>query len=267
MLISVYSFQDYREFLNTWIDQQQVKGLQGRLAQAMNISSTMISLILKGEKHLSMEQAAEASDFLGLKDKESEYWFLIVEYGRAGSQKLQQKLMHRIVELQNESRRISKRLKKDAELNDEQKAIFYSSWMYSGVRNLSALEQFHDVTSISQRLNIPISSVSQVVDFLVTHGLCKIQNDKLTYGPAYTHVASDSPFVMKHHQNWRVRGLQMMDLVEDKNLFYTCPMSLSKETAEEVRSMLVSFVQEVWKKVGPSPSEEVYCLNFDWFKY
>lgn len=267
MIISVFDFTDYREFLISWIDHQKTKGLKGRLAVAMNMSSTMMSLILKGEKHLSLEQAAEASDFFGFKDKEADYFFLIVEYGRAGTHKLRQKLKQRILEEQNDSRQISKRLKKDKELSEAEKSIFYSSWMYSGVRNLSALQQYHDVSSISQRLNIPISKVTQVIDFLVSHGLCKWEDTKLTYGPAYTHIPSDSPFVIKHHQNWRLRALQMMDASEDKNLFYTCPLSLSKKTAEEVRSMLVSFIEEAWKRIGPSPSEEVYCLNFDWFKY
>ncbi len=267
MITSVFDFTDYREFLNTWIENQKTKGLKGRLAEAMNISSTMMSLILKGDKHLSLEQAAEACDFFGFKDKESEYFFLIVEYGKAGTHKLQQKLKLRITEQQNEARKISKRLKKDKELSEEEKAVFYSSWMYSGIRNLSALEQYHDVASIAARLNIPIANANQVIEFLVANGLCKFDNNRLTYGPAYTHIASDSPYVIKHHQNWRLRGMQAMDITDDKNLYYTCPMSLSKQTAEEIRAMLVSFIQEAWKKIGPSASEEVYCFNIDWFKY
>ena len=63
-MISVYDFQDYRVFLNAWIDSQaKTRGLKGRLAEAMGISSTMLSLIFKGDKNLSLEQAAEARSF------------------------------------------------------------------------------------------------------------------------------------------------------------------------------------------------------------
>ena len=58
-----------------------------------------------------------------------------------------------------------------------------------------------------------------------------------------------------------------MDAHDEKNLFYTCPMSLSLETAEEVRRLLPQFIEQVLKKVGPSPSEKVYCFSMDWFEY
>lgn len=267
MLTSIYEYTDYRVFLETWLSKQSGKGLRGKLAKAMGVSSSMLSLILNGSKNLSLEQANECLDFLGLNDREADYFFLLVELGRAGSHKLKLRLKTKISEQQSEAKKISKRLKKDLELNDEQKAIYYSSWVYTGIRNLSALESFHDAHSIASRLQIPLSVVNQTLDFLINHGLCKIQDGKLTYGPAYTHVGNDSPFVVKHHQNWRIRGFQFMEQNLAENLYYTCPMSLSKDTAEELRKHFVDVIQDVWKRVGPSKSEEVYCLNLDWFKF
>ncbi len=74
-------------------------------------------------------------------------------------------------------------------------------------------------------------------------------------------------FVVKHHQNWRMRGLQMMDSYDDKHLFATLPMSISEETAEEIRHLLPKLIEQILEKVGPSKSEKVYCLNLDWFEY
>jgi len=267
-MISVYDFQDYRVFLNTWIDSQaKTRGLKGRLAEAMGISSTMMSLIFKGDKNLSLEQAAEASELLGLNERETEYFFLMVELGRAGTHKLQTKLRRQIREAQNEARKLSKRLKKDIDLSDEVKAIFYSSWIYSGIRNLVAVEGFNDSASLAKRLNLPQHIVANALDFLIENNLAKRENGKITYGPARTLVPSDSPFVKKHHQNWRLRGFSMMDQVNEDNLFYTSPMSLSVEAADQIRRMLPKLIEEVGRIVGPSPSEKVYCLNLDWFEY
>lgn len=58
-----------------------------------------------------------------------------------------------------------------------------------------------------------------------------------------------------------------MDLKADTDLFYTCPMSLSAEATLQVRELLLKSIQEALKIVGPSPSEEVRCLNIDWFSY
>lgn len=267
MLISVFDFEDYRDFLNSWIDAQSVRGLRAQLAQALGVSSTLVSLILKGEKHLSLEQAAEAVDYLGLQEKEADYFFLLVELGKAGSHKLRQRLKQKITQQKTESKQIGKRVKKDLELSETQSAIYYSSWIFTGIRNLTALEKHHDVMSIATRLNLPPSSVHKALDFLIEAGLCKLEKNHITYGPAYTHVNQDSPFVNKHHQNWRFRGIQQMDTRLESDLYYTCPMSLSVEAEEKVRNLLLKTIQEALKVVGPSPSEEVRCLNIDWFKY
>lgn len=267
MLISVYDFKDYREFLNTWIDNQGQRGLKGQLAEAAGVSSTLISLILKGDKQLSLEQASDLGDFLGMNDKEMDFFFLLVEYGRAGSHSLQQKLIKRIREQQEQAKKLSQRVKKDVELTDQEKAIYYSSWVYTGVRNLTATGQFNTVQSIADRLGISPAVAAKALDFLIANGLCKEEKGKILYGPTYMHVDSDSPFVTKHHQNWRLRGFQFMDQYNENNLYYTCPMSLSKEAAEQIRKMLPKFIEEVLQIMRPAASEEVYCFNMDWFKF
>ena len=58
-----------------------------------------------------------------------------------------------------------------------------------------------------------------------------------------------------------------MNQYNESNLFYSAPMSLSAEAAEQVRKMLPKVVEDVLKIVGPSESEKVYCFNMDWFEY
>lgn len=265
-MTSIYDHTDYRNFLTTWIKNHggQAKGLQGQLARSARISSSMISLILKGEKNLSLEQAADIADYLGLSEPETDYFYLLVEFARAGSSKLRAQLLKRI---KNQRQKLSHRITQNTELSDEIKAIYYSSWIYSGVRNLIATPGDHTTQSLAARLNLPANVIGRTLEFLVQHGLCKIKNGQLTYGPQKTHVTADSPFVQKHHQNWRVQGFHAMESRSDSNLFFTSPMSLSKEAAETIHQLLPKVVQEIMSISGPSESEVVYCFNMDWFKY
>jgi uncharacterized protein (TIGR02147 family) len=268
-MVSIYDHSDYRAYLNSWIESQRDggRGLKGRLAEAASISSTLISLILKGDKHLALEQASDIADFIGLSENETDYFFLLVELGRAGNFKLQQKLKRKIKALQDEAKKISKRVKKDIELSEDLKAIYYSNWVYTGVRNLIAIPGYNNPRTISEKLHLPLPVVNKVIDFLLETGLCVLKNGQLTYGPAHTHLESESPHVARQHQNWRLRGYSKMDQYNESNLFYTCPMSLSAEAAEEIRKMLPKFIEQVLKVVGPSPSEKAYCFNIDWFEY
>ncbi len=266
-MVSVFDFHDYREFLSEWIKSAKIRGVKSRLAAAAQVSPAMMSLIFKGEKQMSMEQAAEVAEFLNLNDSETDYFLLLVELGRAGSFKLEQKLKRKMREMQKEARKIAKRVRKDRDLSDEEKAIYYSNWLYTAVRNLCAIEEYANVHQVSARLGLPESQVVRVVDFLLEHGLLKNEKNRLTYGPAHLHISSDSPFVSRHHQNWRLQGFKHMDQLTESNLFYTCPMSLSNEAVEKVRKLLPTVIDQVLKIVGPSKSERAFCFNIDWFEY
>lgn len=263
---SIYDFKDYRVFLKNWIGEHsaRTRGLQGKLAQAAQISSTLMSRILSGEKQLSLEQAAEIAEYIGLNESETEYFLILVEIGKAGSFKLKSKLISQADKL---AQKVSVRISKTVGIDENIKAIYYSSWIYAGIRNLVATPGEHNVISVSQRLGLPKLVVANALEFLVSNGLCKVENNSITYSVQRTHLEADSPFINKHHFNWRGKALQSMEYKKDTNLFFTGPMSLSKEVSQEIRQMLPQFIEDIMKKVGPSSSELVYCLNIDWFEY
>jgi uncharacterized protein (TIGR02147 family) len=268
-MLSIFEFTNYREYLRKWIDSHGDKahGLKGRMAEALGVSSSLVSQILKGEKALTPDQTSDLCDHLGLNEIESDYLHLLVEIDRAAKPRYHQKLARKIRTLQEQSRQIGKRVPRHKELSEEQKAIYYSSWLYTGVRNLSAIPHLDSVGDMAKYLKLESQTVSRVVRFLLENGLCKEENGKLTYGPASTHVDKDSPFVNRHHQNWRFQAIQNMEHRRDQDLFFTSPMSLSHKAAEEIRTLIPNVIQNVMKIAGPSTSEKVSCLNIDWFEY
>jgi uncharacterized protein (TIGR02147 family) len=268
-MTNIFDFLSYRAYLTNWIESQGDRsyGLKGRIAGALNISSSLLSQVLKEEKSLTPDQTSDLCDFMGLNEIEGEYLHLLVEISRAGTPKYREKLKRKILALQEQSKKIGKRVPRNKELSDEQKAIYYSSWLYTGMRNLVAVPGFDHVQALALYLQIEPQVAQKFLRFLLENGLCLEEKGKLTYGPASTHIDTDSPFVNKHHQNWRLQGINHMDKRRDEDLFFTGPMSLSREAALEIRKMIPNFIQSVMKITGPSPSEQVSCLNIDWFKY
>lgn len=268
-MVSIFDFSNYREYLTAWIaDKPQAgRGVKGQFAKALNSSSTLISLILNGTKAMNLEQASDLADFMGLNELETDFLFLLVERERAGHHRLEAKLDKKIQLAQQQARKISARVKKDATLTDEQTAIYYSSWVYTGIRNLVATGDYKDAAQIAQRLHLPVSTVMRTLHFLLEHSLIIQKDGKLVAGPTYTHVDAESPFVNKHRQNWRYRGFTMMEQKNENDVFYSCPMSISAKDAEQIRKKILGYIQEVLEVMRPSPSEKVYCLNIDWFEY
>lgn len=268
-MVSIFEFMNYRAYLNAWISAQgdRAYGLKGKIAQALGVSSSLLSQILKEEKSLTSDQASDLSDFMGLNELESDYLHLLVEVSRAGTPKYRDKLQRKIRAHQEQSKKIGKRVPRNKELTDEQKAIYYSSWLYTGIRNLVAVPGQDQVQALGEYLRVEPGVVQRIVRFLVENGLCIEEKGRIAYGPASTHVDRESPFVNKHHQNWRFQAIQQMERRRDQDLFFTSPMSLSHEANEQIRKMITNFIQETMKVAGPSPSERVSCLNIDWFEY
>ncbi len=268
-MVSVYDHKDYREYLNDWIDSQGPKGrgLKSRLAQAAGVSSTLISLVLSGAKQLSIEQALECADFVGFNENESDYFILLVEHARAGTVKLRLRLQKKLQVLKEKSQRTSHRIEKNLELDDSLKAVYYSSWLYSGIRNLVAVKGFQTVEDLAQKLHLPHAVVNRVVQFLIDNQLCLLRGDKIVHGTAYTYIPPESPLVVKHHQNWRLQGFTHMDRFSKEDYFFTSPLSLSHKAASEIRKRLLGLVEQTFKLTGPSASEKTACLNIDWFEY
>jgi uncharacterized protein (TIGR02147 family) len=267
--MAIYQFDSYKTYLNQWVTSQS-KGGHGeyrRLALALKVSTTLISQVFKGDKNLSMEMAAEVCDYLNLNEEEADYFLLLVEYEKAGSTKLRGKLKRQIVGIQEKAKKVENRIKKDIELTDEAKAVFYSSWMYSAVRIISALEQYNDVASISERLHIDRNHVQKIVDFLVQHQLCSIENRKIRVGKTKTFLEKGSPFAVRSHQNWRMLGFQKMTTTNDDHFFFTAPMAVSRKVMGQVRQELPDLIERVYKIAGPSDSEVPCCLSIDWFDF
>ena len=241
-------------------------GQAKKLAQYMGVHTTLVSQALKGIKGFTPEQAALISDFLGLTDIESEYFLLLVQWDRAGNEPLRKTLKRQIENMKRKSAELVNRLQAEKKLSEENRAVFYSDWAYSAVRQITAIPGFHDLDSIASYFNFSKKHTKEIVDFLLLTGLCKEEKNRLVVGPRSTHLESTSPWVRIHHMNWRQKAMEKINDDKAGKLHYTSPLTISKKDVLKVREMIVQFLEQVDKVIEPSPSEELFCLNIDWFK-
>lgn len=268
MSVTIFHYQDYKEFYNAWVENQPRQGFgeYRRLAQSLGVSTTMVSQVFKGDKHLSLELASEMCDYLRLDDDETDFFLLLVDYQRAGSFKLQKRFLRQIKSRQEKSKKLENRVKVN-ELSEEANNIFYSNWLYTGMCLLADTGKYNDAEALAKYLNIPRNNVQKILDFLLANNLLIEDKGRLKLGTARTHVKTSSALVTRHHQNWRVQAMAKLPQSRDDDFFYTGPMVLSQEVAEWVRLELPAFVERLNARVIPSSSEVVRCLNIDWFEY
>src|SRR6185437_12496976 len=134
--MSIFNFSDTKSYLRHYITELPRKGRgEGtRIAKHLRVSTTLVSQVLTGEKSFTLEQARSLCDYLGLSGVDADYLMFLVEHDRAGTTELKRYWNSKLDELRNRALKLSNRIKPRRVLNDQERAIFYSTPLYSAIR-------------------------------------------------------------------------------------------------------------------------------------
>jgi uncharacterized protein (TIGR02147 family) len=267
--MEIFDFTKYKEFIRNKVHTYPKKGhgIYRKLGLHIGLNSVEISQIFKGHRDLTLEQALAVSEFFNFNSLEQEYFLLMVQYERAGNFKLKKIFSDKMLDLQKKSKNIKDRLTQSQDISLEAKSIYYSNWIYSALRIASSINESQSLEALSKKLGLPANEIARYMEFLTVNGICKKEHDQFSTGIGITHLDASSPYAINHHRNWRIKSMEKMNCIDNENLFYTIPVSLSLEDVKVIRKKILSFIEELNQIVRPSPAQEVACLNLDWFKY
>lgn len=265
--MTIFEFDDYRLYLKSWLRSlpKHGRGEINRMALHLGINATAVSQTLSGSRDFSSEQALEVAEFIGLSDLESDFFSLLVQIERAGTQKLKTNLKRKLSALKKESVQLSKRVKTDRKLTEVEQSIFYSSYLYPAIRMFCSIDGGQTLESISQRFGISRARANDVLDFLTSCGLCISSKDKYSMGPQTSHLDQDSPFIHRHRANWRIQSLKHAELISREELMFSGVMAISKKDFTKVRERLAEFIKELYQDVKNTEAEDVAIINLDYF--
>jgi uncharacterized protein (TIGR02147 family) len=265
--MAAFDYHSYKRCVNDWIESQP-RGGHGqlrKLALHLGVNSVVMSQVFRGDRDLSLEQALGTAVFMGLTDLERDYFLLLVQKDRAGTIDLKEVFEQQLAQIRISAQALKNRIKHQ-KFTDEDRATFYSQWYYSAIRLGVSIPQLRSVSALAERLKLDRSLIAKTIEFLLKHRLIVETDGVLDMGPKVTHIGHDSPFVNRHHTNWRLQGLQAMERADDVDMFYTGPMALSEDAALSIKKMILEFIEKSTKQASKSDSEVLRCLNIDWFE-
>src|ERR1700733_4662067 len=90
MTKSVLEFNDYKGFIREIgkARSELQRGFRTRLAEAAQCQSAFVSQVLNTSAHFSLEQGLRIARFLNLDKEESQFFILLLEENRAGTEDL-----------------------------------------------------------------------------------------------------------------------------------------------------------------------------------
>lgn len=265
--MTIFDFEEYKKFvlkvLKTYPNHGY--GQFSKIAQKLNIHTSLVSQVFQGDKHLSFEQACDLCQFFGLTELETDYFVALVLKERAGNEAARKKCAKDLEKIKSKAAHLEERISNDVILNDADSATFFSHWSYTAIKLLVSLVQDGQPSIIAKKLNLPLESVNKVIEFLTQTQLCLYKDGKLTQGPSKLHIAADSPFVSRHHLNWRIKALDKIGYLKPDEFSFTMPTNVSLKDAAIIRQQLIEIVDQTVKVVDNSKPEAMFCLNLDWF--
>ena len=259
----LFGMDDYRTFVRAWV-QSRGRGEFRKISKQLSMHTTLVSQVFSGKKSLTEEQASNLCEYMGLKPLVSDYFLKLVQLERAGSERLREVFRRHLQQLRRQANEVSSRVPESTELSEQDRAIFYSSWQYSLVRLCTSLERLQSAEEISYQLDISLPRVQEILDFLVSNGLCTLSDGRYIRSGQNTHVEARSALSIRHHQNWRARCLELQEHVTANDLIFTAPVSLAKKDFAKIRAILLEAISETSKVIEGSPSESVAYLGIDW---
>ncbi len=169
----IYQYEDYKKVVLDWV-KSCPRGGHGqfrKMSQALSVSSVFITQVLRGDRDFSADQALAAAMFMGLNPKETEYFLVLAQEARAGTQPLKNWARQKRKELKAEALELKKQIAQDTELSHEAKSVFYGHWHYSAIRLLTSIPGFETAGAIADHFHIPVKRVQEVLSFLSQHQL------------------------------------------------------------------------------------------------
>lgn len=266
--IDVFEFKDYKKYTTRKIDSEfkDVRGVKLQLATHIGCQPSYVSQVLNGNPHFTLEQTYALSDFFGHNKLEANYFFLLVQYARSGTQGLQTFFLDQIKEQQTVKFNLKQRFVETEEVPQEAHHKYYSAWYYAAIHVILSIPEFSNLNKISERLHLPLKLVVEVVDFLEMNGLIKTVDGKFELTKNRIHLDRDSTFIQRHHVNWRSQSLQSAEKNNIDDLHYSNVVTLSKADYPKVKDIFIKAIEQARAIIKPSKEEDICALTIDVFK-
>lgn len=245
------------------------KGANQRLARALGIFPSYLSLILGGERSLNLDQGILLSEYMKLKKEERRYLLRVIELDRAQTTKLKEEINNELDEMVRKNHQIAAKIDKDQlRLTLDEMLKFFSSWEFAAIQLTPELENGTvNMAALSKKYNIDQKRVQEIVKFLIRSGLWVKEKQKVSLGNRFIHLDNTSALLNQNHNNWRLKAIDRHPKMNRENeLAYSLCVAVSEKDVMKVKSILLKAIEEIRKVSDPSDSEVIYNLNMDWLK-
>lgn len=264
---TIYDFETYRDFLRYKLEVESEKwGAKKRLAEHIGCSATFLSQVLNQQSDFSVEQIFRLSDFYQLSKDDRQFLILIHQKDRSATQEVKAYFLEEMKSVLEKRLNLSKRLDRKSTLNEKDRAIYYSSWLYMAVHFAVGFNGCESRIAIKELFkNIPFEKLEKILNFLISISLIKEEKNKLSTGTEFMWLENNSPWITKHHTSWRIKALEDLDKESPFDVHFSSLCTISKSDVLKIKNIFMDVIKKNSEIIKHSKEERMYVINIDFF--
>lgn len=269
MTFQIFDFSDYRAYLNALLKSYPKKGhgVRSVWAQKMNCQIAYVSHVLNGLYDLSTEQGESLARHLGFNKEETEFFLLLIQTERAGTQHLKKFYRQLTNEILLQRENVRKRMKIKDSLDIEDQAIYYSNWLYAAVHMILTIPEYQvSPEKIATYFNTPLSKIREILEFLQTRNLVLLTNGRYSLVGKYLFINKHSPLFSNQQSFWRQKAIESIYQNNLDDIHFSSIFTVSESDLKKLKNILLKSVEDTTELINPSKEEKLYSICLDLFE-
>ncbi len=263
---SIYQYKTYKSIIASRLMGPGRRGQMTMAAQALGVQPSYISRVLTEELQLTPDHAFKLSLFWRLNSDERDYFRLLVDFERAGDLEYKKFLQQQIEQIRQKKNSVQERADRSNVPSENLQFKYFSSWIWSAIHFLTSIPEYQKIENLAYRLNIRTETLTNYLYELADQDMIENKNGKWAYKSGEFHAKKDSPLVIMHHQNWRTRAIQDAQDYKNQSVHFTAVQAVSKKDYDQIKEMMLQFIENASRLAGPSKPEEGIVITCDCFK-
>jgi uncharacterized protein (TIGR02147 family) len=275
---NLYESTDLLDLLQGEAVSKKQRGHLALMAKAAGCQAAYLSQVLRGKANLTTEHIHRLCGFWKLNETETDYVLFLHHAARAGNADLQAFYLRKAQRIREEHGTLAKAVGAASApaFSEEDRTLYYSSWLYAAIHMLVSIPHFQTAASISQRLGLPLQRVDDVLSDLCRMGLVTANGKSFRVVQNNLHIDQRHPLHKTNHINWRshcsqniqnnAEGTASRPQMGTLDLHYTAVHTLSRNDVSKIRDILLDAIRLTRDVVGPSPEEDAVVVLIDCYR-
>jgi len=245
------------------------KGQRSQLAKHLGCQTGLVSQVINGERHFSLEQMVEIANFYQLGPSERDFLMLMAQSEKAGSESLRSYYQEQLEKLRLGRQRVIAEPGK--QISQADFGLYHSKWYNHALHVLIELIPKPDIMKLSDILKVSEAKVNEALHFLVSIGALTETDGHYKSVEINNSAERGSPWVDGIHQDFRLEAIKSLDhrSVGDSHYsrFFVAGPKKNALIQEELAELMKRMNELIASPDEQENERELHGLCFDCFSY